>query len=106
MRTSDLNGMSVPAIWRTAQPPLKPQVIFGTLHKSTLLCSLIRESSRKGGERMSELQAFAAEEDGVAVVEIVLILLVLIALVLVFKSQITKVLKNILSKVSSQSNSV
>ncbi len=55
---------------------------------------------------MNELRAFAAEEDGVAVVEIVLILLVLIALVLVFKTQITKVLKNILSKVSSQSNSV
>ncbi len=64
------------------------------------------KQSGKGGGTMNELRAFAAEEDGVAVVEIVLILLVLIALVLVFKTQITKVLKNILSKVSSQSNSV
>ena len=55
---------------------------------------------------MNELRSFALEEDGVAVVEIVLILLVPIALVLVFKTQITKVLKNILNKVSSQSNSV
>ncbi|MDO4620828.1 MAG: Flp1 family type IVb pilin [Lachnospiraceae bacterium] len=55
---------------------------------------------------MNELKAFWAEEDGVAVVEIVLILLVLIALVLVFKDQITKTLKSILSKVESQSNSV
>ena len=60
----------------------------------------------KGGEVMKELRAFAAEEDGVAVVEIVLILLVLIALVLLFKTQITNVLKSILSKVSSQSDSV
>ena len=55
---------------------------------------------------MSELRAFVAEEDGVAVVEIVLILLVLIAMVLIFKAQIMKVLKSILDKVSSQSNSV
>ena len=41
-----------------------------------------------------------------AVVEIVLILLVLIAMVLMFKQQIMSVLKNILGKVSSQSNSV
>ncbi len=55
---------------------------------------------------MGELSEFWLEEDGVATVEIVLILLVLIALVLVFKTQITAVLRNILSKVSSQSNSV
>lgn len=55
---------------------------------------------------MGELSNFWLEEDGVATVEVVLILLVLIALVILFKSQITSVLKNILSKVSSQSNSV
>ncbi|MBQ6377114.1 MAG: holin, BlyA family protein [Lachnospiraceae bacterium] len=53
-----------------------------------------------------ELSAFWREEDGVAVVEIVLILLVLIALVLIFKEQITKVLKSLMQKVSKQSNSV
>lgn len=55
---------------------------------------------------MSELSSFWLEEDGVATVEIVLILLVLIAFVLLFKSQLTSVLKNILSKVSNQSNNV
>lgn len=55
---------------------------------------------------MTELKEFWQEEDGVAVVEIVLILLVLIALVLIFKEQITKVLKSLMSKVSSQSDSV
>lgn len=55
---------------------------------------------------MNELIAFWKEEDGVAVVEIVLILVVLIALVLLFKDQITSVLKTILQKVETQSNKV
>ncbi len=55
---------------------------------------------------MEELSAFWKEEDGVAVVEIVLILVVLIALVLVFKDQITSVLNTILSKVKDQSGRV
>lgn len=55
---------------------------------------------------MNELIAFWKDEDGVAVVEIVLILVVLIALVLIFKEQITSVLNSILQKVQSQSNKV
>ncbi len=55
---------------------------------------------------MEELSAFLKEEDGVAVVEIVLILVVLIALVLVFKDQITNVLNTILRKVKDQSGRV
>lgn len=55
---------------------------------------------------MQEVRAFLTEEDGVAAVEIVLILLVLIALVLIFKAQIMKVLKSILDKVSKQADSV
>ena len=55
---------------------------------------------------MNELKSFIREEDGVTTVEIVLVLLVLIALVLVFKSQLTSILKTILGKVSSQSNAV
>lgn len=56
--------------------------------------------------RLGTIREFLTEEDGVAVVEVVLILLVLIALVLVFKGQITKILKSILSKAASQSDSV
>lgn len=55
---------------------------------------------------MGELCHFLEEEDGVTVVEIILVLLVLIALVLIFKEQLTKVVKSILSKVSSQADSV
>ena len=55
---------------------------------------------------MSELRRlmreFLWEEDAVGVVEIILILVVLIALVMIFKDQ----LKNILSKITKQSNSI
>ena len=49
---------------------------------------------------------FAGEEDGVGVVEIILILVVLIGLVIIFKKQLTSLVKNILSKITSQSNSI
>ena len=38
---------------------------------------------------MGQIKAFLKEEDGVGVVEIILILVVLISLVLIFKSQLT-----------------
>ena len=61
----------------------------------------------KGGETaLDDIFELWEEEDGVTTVEIILVLLVLIALVLIFKEQMTKIVKNILSKVSSQSNSV
>lgn len=50
-------------------------------------------------------KGFAAEEDAVGVVEIILIL-VLIGLVIIFKEQLTSLVKNILSKITKQSNSI
>ena len=52
------------------------------------------------------LQRFAEEEDAVGVVEIILILVVLIGLVKIFKDQLTSLVKNILSKITKQSNSI
>ena len=49
---------------------------------------------------------FAAEEDAVGVVEIILILVVLIGLVIVFKSQINKLLTSIFSEITKQSKEV
>ena len=49
---------------------------------------------------MNHMQSFFMEEDGVGVVEIILILVVLIGLVVIFKKQITNVVKSILSKIS------
>ena len=59
---------------------------------------------------MSELRRlmreFLWEEDAVGVVEIIPILVVLIALVMIFKDQLTSLVKNILSKITKQSNSI
>lgn len=55
---------------------------------------------------MEHVKAFLKEEDGVGVVEIILILVVLISLVLIFKSQLTNLVNKIFSKITSQSNSV
>lgn len=50
------------------------------------------------------VKGFAAEEDAVGVVEIILILVVLIGLVIIFKEQLTTLVKNILAKITKQSN--
>ena len=49
---------------------------------------------------------FAAEEDAVGVVEIILILVVLIGLVIIFKDQLTALVQTILAKITKQSNSI
>ena len=52
------------------------------------------------------MREFLWEEDAVGVVKIILILVVLIALVMIFKDQLTSLVKNILSKITKQSNSI
>lgn len=53
-----------------------------------------------------ELKAFFSEEDGVGVIELVLVLVVLIGLVIIFKKQITALLENIFKEINSQSKEV
>lgn len=53
-----------------------------------------------------ELKAFAEEEMGVGVIELVLILVVLIGLVIIFKKQITTLLQNIFKEINNQSKEV
>ena len=55
---------------------------------------------------LEEGKRFCQEESGVGVVEIILILVVLGGLVLIFKKQLTSLVKSILSKAVSQSNNV
>ncbi len=43
---------------------------------------------------MNEIKDFITEEDGIGVVEIILILVILVALVVLFKSEITTVVNN------------
>lgn len=68
------------------------------------------KKQERGGEYMKKLwelaKGFAVEEDAVGVVEIILILVVLIGLVIIFKEQLTSLVKNILSKITKQSNSI
>ncbi len=52
------------------------------------------------------VRSFFKEDDAVGVVEIILILVVLIGLVIIFKEQITNLVRSILSKIAKQSNSI
>ena len=52
------------------------------------------------------VKEFAMEEDAVGVVEIILILVVLISLVIIFKEQLTALVKKILTKITKQSNTI
>ena len=56
--------------------------------------------------QMREVMDFLQEEDGVGVIEVVLILVVLIGLVIVFKGQINKLLEDIFKQINSQSKEV
>ncbi len=55
---------------------------------------------------MEIAKRFIQEEDGVGVVEIILILVVLIGLVIIFKSQLTSLVNTIFEKISSQSSGI
>ena len=61
---------------------------------------------RGGGDVLNLLKDLWTEEDAVGVVEIILILVALIGLVIIFKEQLTSLVENILSKITSQSNSI
>ena len=60
----------------------------------------------KKNSGMRELSAFMEDDSGVGVIEVVLILVVLIGLVIIFETQITKLLENIFKEIESQSKEV
>ena len=60
----------------------------------------------KKNSGLRELSAFMEDDSGVGVIEVVLILVVLIGLVIIFKTQITKLLENIFKEIESQSKEV
>lgn len=60
----------------------------------------------KENKLAQEWNAFWRQEEGVGVIEVVLILVVLIGLVIIFKTQITKLLENIFKEIESQSKEV
>ncbi len=52
------------------------------------------------------IRNFFDEEDGIGVVEVILILLVLVGLVIIFKDQIVSLAKSIFSSINSQVNTI
>ena len=58
------------------------------------------------GKCMNARRRILADESGIGVVEVILILLVLVGLVLIFKDQIVSLAQSIFSNISSQAGSV
>lgn len=54
----------------------------------------------------NNMEAFAEDEQGVGVIELVLILVVLIGLVIVFKKQINTLLETIFKQINTKSKEV
>lgn len=55
---------------------------------------------------MRGFQDFIRDEEGIGVVEMILILVVLIGLVIIFKSQLSTLVNSIFSKITTNSNSI
>ena len=58
------------------------------------------------GSVLSRVKEKLREEDGIGVVEVILILVVLIGLVIIFKSQLTSLVQNIFQKIVSESSGI
>lgn len=54
-------------------------------------------------QRLAEVKKILKDEQGVGVVEVILILVVLIGLVIIFKSQLTSLVQTIFEKITSES---
>lgn len=55
---------------------------------------------------MKTIIHFLKEEDGIGTVEMILILVVLISLVIIFKDQLTALVNDIFSQITSKSSSI
>lgn len=67
----------------------------------------LKKNRNAAGKKLKrEIDRLWFEEDGVGVIELVLILVVLIGLVIIFKKQITTLLQNIFKEINNQSKEV
>ena len=64
------------------------------------------ESMKEQGSQRNTFGELLRDEEGIGVIEIVLILVVLIGLVIIFKGQINTLLQNIFEQIQSPSESV
>lgn len=60
----------------------------------------------KKNDLLKDIFNFLRQEEGVGVIEVVLILVVLIGLVIIFKGQINTLLEDIFKQINSQSKEV
>jgi hypothetical protein len=58
------------------------------------------------GTAMSKIKEFMYEEDGIAIVEIILILVLLVGLVLLFRNNITKLVEQIMDKITGDMKAI
>ena len=58
------------------------------------------------GHYLSRAKEKLRENEGIGVVEVILILVVLIGLVIIFKSQLTSLVQNIFQKIVSESSGI
>ena len=56
--------------------------------------------------KLKNVKQFLKEEDGMGTVELILIIVVLVGLVIIFKDQITKIVQNIFSKITKQTEKI
>lgn len=56
--------------------------------------------------KLRKIAAVMKEENGVGVVEVILILVVLIGLVVIFKTQLNNLVKSIFEKITSESSGI
>ncbi len=54
-------------------------------------------------QKLQNIKQILKEEQGIGVVEVILILVVLIGLVIIFKSQLTTLVQTIFAKITSES---
>lgn len=62
------------------------------------------EQSREVTTDLKGFRQFVLEEDGMGTVEVILIIVVLVGLVIIFKTQITSIIRSLFSKITSQTD--
>lgn len=61
---------------------------------------------KKKSGNLKNWRQLVKEEDGMGTVEVILIIVVLVGLVIIFKDQITKIVNDLFSKISSQTGKI
>ena len=85
---------------------MKKKYFFRGLGFGLIIGALVMMVGIKSGSFADTKKNDPSKEDAVGVVEIILILVVLISLVVIFKEQLTSLVKKILSKITKQSNAI